>query len=182
MTYSFTIDETDYLTHQLFIASTSKTTNANRRRSWALITVTFLLLAWLFHNSLNESLRNYFLVVAGICLIFYPFYSRWRYKKHYRKHVRLNHANSFGQTVYIEFLEGHILTKDDEDSESKINLSYVVSLNELPEHFLIQIKGGQSLILPKQKIGHVEKLRTDLVELAKKVGLQLTDHTQWKWK
>ena len=142
----------------------------------------FLILAWLFYKNSNEFLTNYFLGAGIICAIVFPVYSRWRYKQHYRKHVNTNFSKSFGHEASVEFLDEHFLTKDDFNSESKVSNSQIESINELPEHFLIRLNNGQCLILPKHKIAQLEKLRAELLELGKKIGHELTDNTNWKWK
>jgi len=182
MEYKFSLDETDYLTHQLFIVSISKPAIWRRRRSWAIMTGMFLILALLFHRSANQHLTNYFLVVSAISLVFYPAYSAWRYKKHYKKHVNENFSKTFGQEVTIEFGTDFVLTRDQEQSESKINYSQVDSIFELPEHFLMRMKNGQSLIMPKFKISNLDELRKELTELAKKLNLELLHNMNWKWK
>ena len=182
MKYKFSLNESDYLTHQLFVASTSKPAIWRRRRSWALTTGMFLIFAWLFYHSSNEFLTNYFIGAAIVSAVFFPLYSGWRYKKHYRKHIKEHFSKSFGKEAIVEFRDEDIFTKDEFKSESKINYSQIESFNELPEHFLIRLNSGQSLILPKEKIAEVEQLRKELSELAIKLGNEITDYTTWKWK
>ena len=182
MKYTFSLEESDYLTHQLFVVSTSKPAVWRRRRSWILITLAFLCLAWVFQKESNEFLRNYFIGISIISLIFYPFYSRWRYKKHYSNHINENLSQNFGKEVTIEFLDEHFLTQDAFGSESKISYSQVQSFNELPEHFLVRLNNSQSLILPKNKTEPIDELRRGLTELASKLGFNINDNTSWKWK
>jgi len=182
MKHSFSLEETDYLTHQLFIASTSKPAIWRRRRSWIMSTLAFAIFALLMDQNNNEFLRNYFIGAAFLSLFLFPLYSRWRYKKHYKKHVNEHFSKSFGKQVAVEFQEDHILTQDEYNSESKISYSLIESLNELPEHFLVRLNNGQSLILPKNKIGQLDRLQADLTKLGNKMGHKLMDHTNWKWK
>ena len=84
--------------------------------------------------------------------------------------------------VFVEFQNDHILTKDDADSESKVSFSQIESMTELPEHFLIRLNGGQSLILPQRKISELSQLRSDLEQVRQKVGLEIIDNTNWKWR
>ena len=182
MIYSYSLEEADFLTHQLFVVSNSKSAIARRRRSWIILTGVFLILAWLFYRSSNETLTYYFLTVAIISAIFYPFYSRWHYRKHYKRHVKTTFSKSIGQMVFVEFQNDHILTKDDADSESKVSFSQIESMTELPEHFLIRLNGGQSLILPQRKISELSQLRSDLEQVRQKVGLEIIDNTNWKWR
>lgn len=182
MKYTFSLEEADYLAHQLFVASTSKPSIQRRRKSWIMTTLAFGLFAYLMDQSDNEFLRNYFLGATLLSMFLFPFFSRWRYRKHYKKQVGEHFSKSFGKKATVEFQAKHISTEDENDSESKISYSQVESINELPEHFLIRLDNGQSLILPKNKIEQLDQLKTDLHELGKKVRLELTDDTNWKWK
>jgi hypothetical protein len=182
MKYTFTLEENDYLTNQLFVFSTSKPAIRRRRKSWLMTTLAFAVLSYLMEQSNNEFLRNYFIGIAILSLVMFPFYSRWRYKKHFKKHVNEHYAKSYGKQASLEFQKDHVLTQDEFDSESRINHSQIESVNELPNQFLIRLGNGQSLILPKRKTEQIDKLRADLIDLGNKVGHELSDNTSWKWK
>ncbi|MBD8489756.1 YcxB family protein [Echinicola sp. CAU 1574] len=181
MVYTFSLDESDYLTYQLFNSSTSKQSLKNRRRSWLLVTGAFALLAFVTYNNKDEVLGIYFGVLSIISFIFYPFYIRWKYKKHFLSHIREHLASNFGKKASLEFQKDYILAFDENESESKINLKSVKSIHELPEHHLIRLDGGQTLILPKQKTNNLHQLESDLNQLAKSLGLTIMDNTKWTW-
>lgn len=182
MRYNYTLEESDYLTHQLFIASTSKPAIWRRRKSWIITTVSFLIFAWVMERSVNPFLRNYFLGLALLALLFYPLYSRWRYKRHYRKHIKEHYADTFGKLGWMEIQDDHIILQDEHDSESKIHISQVESISELPAHLMVRFKNATTLILPLLKIEQVDQLKLDIKALAQKLGLELKDFTNWKWK
>lgn len=182
MKYTFSLDETDYLTHQLFISATSKPSLNGRRKSWLLVTGAFGLLAFVFYQKDDVGLSNYFIFTSILSLIFYPFYIRWKYKRHFKKYINEHFSKNFGKKAYIELQEGHILTQDEDRSESKISCTSIESFHELPEHFLIRLNNGQSLILPKNKIEQLDQLRSDLSQLANKRQLLMTDNLNWKWE
>ncbi|PTB94075.1 hypothetical protein C9994_12420 [Marivirga lumbricoides] len=182
MKYTFSLDESDLLTHQLFLVSTSKAAIWRRRRSWIIIVLTFIVCSGLFYIESNAFLRNYFVLLAFISLIFYPLYSRWKYKRHYLRHIREHFSGTTGKQATIEFQEEFIFESDETNSESKINYSTIESLNELPNHFIIRLKTGQALVLPKNKIENIDQLHSDLLELTKRLGVELKNHKNWKWR
>lgn len=96
------LDENDYLTYQLYTASKTSRIKKARIMGWIGTTVTFLLLALLFFKSDNYLLGNYFLIISGLCLALYPFYTRWRYKKHYLKYIQETYKNRFGEESTLE--------------------------------------------------------------------------------
>ncbi|MEQ9008478.1 MAG: hypothetical protein RLO12_01085 [Fulvivirga sp.] len=181
MTYTFSLDESDYLTHQLFNSSTSKLSLKNRRKSWLLVTGAFAVLAFVVYQNGDRVLGTYFGVFSVITLIFYPFYIRWKYKKHFLNHIREHLSNNFGKTASLEFHDGYILTFDENKSESKISLNLIKSIHELPQHHLIKLDGGQTLIMPKDKVNDLQQLESDLTKLAESLNLRITDNTKWNW-
>jgi hypothetical protein len=182
MTYNFSLDESDYLTHQLFNSSTSKLSIKNRRKSWLLVTGAFAILAFVVYNNNDKILGTYFGVFSCITFIFYPFYIRWKYKKHFLNHIRENLANNFGKSASLEFHNDHLLTFDDSESESKISMNLIKSIHELPQHYFLKLDGGQTLILPKRKVNDLQKFESDLKQLAQSLEINITDNTKWEWK
>lgn len=181
MKYSFSLDESDYLTHQLFIAASSKQSLNRRRRSWLLVTGSFVVLAFVFLNKGDTGIGTNFIIAGVFSFIFYPFFIRWKYKRHFEKHIKEHLSNNFGQKMNFEIGEDQFITRDEENSESKISFSLTKSMHELPKHFLIRLDNGQSLILPKEKVPDLDRLRSDLVSLAQKLNLMIVDNTKWNW-
>lgn len=182
MKYTFSLDESDLLTHQLFLVSNSKPAIWRRRKTWLFTTITFMALASLFYQLSNKFLTNYFLRIGIICLIFYPLYSRWKYKRHYTRHIREHLSGSIDKQTTLEFQEDFVFGKDETNSESKVSYSLVESFNELPQHFLLKLRGGQALIIPKNKISDTEQLRSDILDVTKKMSKELKNYTNWKWR
>lgn len=85
---TYTLDAEDYLAYQLYAASINPTVLARRKKEWVLTTLTFVLLGVLFYSSNNLFLGLYFWGVALLTVFCFPSYSRWRYKKHYLRHVK----------------------------------------------------------------------------------------------
>jgi len=145
------------------------------------ITGSFAVLSFVVYNSEDTSLGIYFGFVAVISLIFYPFYLRWKYKKHFLNHIRENLKSNIGKTASIVINEDHILTFDEDESESRINVKMIKSIHDLPQHYLIKLDGGKALILPKNKVNEPKQLQQDLIELAKSLSLSVEDNTKWDW-
>jgi hypothetical protein len=144
------------------------------------MTLSFLVLGMLFHKSNNEIMRNYFLIIGVITLIFFPFYQRWQYKKHYLKHIRDNYKNKFVIETIIEFDKDFIKTSD-KNSEGKIKINEIDEINEISGHIFIKIKPGDSLIIPKDKI-QVEKFYQQLYPIIEKLKINWNKDLEWKWK
>ena len=181
MTYTFSLDESDYLTHQLFFSSKSKQSLKTRRKSWLFTTGSFAVLAFALFYIGDAVLGTSFAIVSVISLLFFPFYIRWKYKKHFLNHIRENFSNNFGKKASIEFRDNHFLTYDENESESKISFNLIKSIHELPEYYFFRLDTGQTLIMPKQKITDLEAFQAELESLTESLGLQISDDTKWSW-
>lgn len=176
-----TLDENDYLTYQLYTASKTPRIKKARIRGWIFTTVTCLCLTFLFFESDNDLLGYYFLIVSVLSLILYPFYSRWRYKKHYLKYIQDTYKNRFGEESTLEITEDIIVTKD-KTGEGRINTSEIEEINEIKDFCFVKMTTGVSLIISKVKTEEIDKIKNELKSLAEKKGIKYNVEVDWKWR
>jgi len=178
-----TLDKNDYLTYQLYTASKTPRIRKARIKGWVLTTVTFLCLTYLFFENDNEFLGYYFLVVSLLSLALYPFYSRWRYKMHYKKYIKDTYKNRFGEECALEISNDVIVTRD-KTGEAKINTTEIEEINEIKDFYFVRVKTGVSLIISKVKtdVNDLEVIETRLRELADKKGIKWNVELDWKWR
>jgi hypothetical protein len=178
-----TLNENDYLIHQLYIASKTPRIKKARIRSWILTTVAFLAMTYLFFESGNDALGFYFLILSLLSLALYPFYSRWRYKRHYQRYIADTYKNRFGEECTLEINEDFILTKD-RTGESKINCSEIEEISEIKDFYFLRLKTGGSIIISKVKTDAQElsRLEEGLRELVDKKGIKRNVELDWKWR
>ena len=176
-----TLDENDYLTFQLYTASKTPRVKRGRIRSWILTTVTFVCLAYLFYNSDNDFLGNYFLVISGLSLTLFPLYSRWRYKRHYLKYIRDTYKNRFGEKCELEFNNDTIGTKD-RSGEVKINKSEIEEINEIKDYYFLKARTGVTLIISKNKTDDIEQIKNEIKSIVETRGLKHNIELDWKWR
>lgn len=145
MTLEYTLTEDDYLQHQLYIASKTDRIKNKRLKSWIIVVAAFIALTLLFFDSDNTLMMYYFGIFSVISLLFYPFYQRYHYKKHYQKFIKDTYKHAFGEPVTITFNE-HNLETYDVTGESKFNYTVFEEIIETANHFFIRVKtGGASL-------------------------------------
>lgn len=181
MTLKYQLDQTDFLQHQLFLASKTDRIKKKRTKSWLIVSGTMFLLGFLFYKSDNSFLSYYFLAFGIVTLIFYPLYQRQQYKNHYAKFIADTYKNRFGQTANIHFSENAIETNDI-SGDSKINLSELENVTETGDYFYPSLKTGGHLIIPKSKINDVSQLRQELRQLCEKLKISFIEDLNWKWK
>ncbi len=181
MTLTFSLNEYDYLQHQLYVASTSASLKARSRRSWLTIVVLVLIISWFFFDS-NNALTGWALVVyALLTLIFYPAFQKRNYKKYYRKYVATNFNYRFGKLVTITFLDTQIFMQD-VSGETKLHLYELKGMTEIKEFYFLHLRSGGSIILPKYKFENIKVVREKLLEICGQLNIVFTEHLDWKWK
>lgn len=177
MTLEYKIEEQDFLAFQLFTASKSERIHKKKRNAWVLLTVGSIVIAFFFYLNQNNPMSLYFGLVAITTGIFYPKYFSWRYKKHYKTHIKENYLKRFGQVETLEISQESISSKN-KIGEGKINLSEIEKIDETNKHFFLKISTGLSLIIPKQELADSNGLR----ERFKEIGLSVNDELSWKWE
>ena len=180
MKLNYTLDKTDFLNHQLYLASNSERIRKNRLKGRVWMIVLFLSLAYLFYIKLDRLLMFYFLGAAIIAALFYPYYSRLRYERHYTKHIDENYGNRINKPVTIQFADELIHSKD-ELSEGSVNLSAVTEIIEVPTAIYVRL-AANSLILPKKQIKDIEEAKVALKAIAARYHIAYRDDTNWQWK
>lgn len=178
--YRIKLDKEDFLRHQLFTASKSKRIRNTRIKSWILVTISFLVLGLATRQNIDGFISNYFIGVSIFTLITYPFYQRWRYRKHYEKHINENYTNRFGVESELRFEDGYIVNVA-ENEEGKIKITEIQEINEIVDNLFIKIKTGGSVIVPS-KLPEYEMLKKQLADLVEPLGIVWNTQLDWKWK
>jgi len=181
MTLTYSLDQNDFLEHQLFTASKSDRIKKKRIKTWLILSGSWLLFSFVFYQSHNTLLFYLFLAYTLITLLFYPFYQRRQYKNYYKKFIADTYKNRFGKTANIKFTELALETNDI-TGESKINLTQFENVTETANYFYLKMKTGGHLIIPKLKINNVDDVREELKSLCTKLSIDFITDLDWKWK
>jgi hypothetical protein len=180
MTITFKIDENDYLTHQLFVASKSDRIKKKRQKSKIIIPIFYFGFALLFLFQDRYLLTIIFIVISILWFFIYPIWERQYYVKHYKGFIEENYKSKLDNICTIEISNDLILVKA-EGSESKIQTTLIEEICEIPKMVLIRLNGGQSFILPKDKIANFDTLIGRLKELANHLKIEYINDYNWKW-
>ena len=181
MTIDYKIDENDYLIHQLFIASKSKRIKKRRQRSKIIVSLIYITLGLLSFLQDKVSLAIKFFIIGLLWFFIYPIWERRHYIKHYKGFIKENYKERLGRTATLEFNNEYILAKDN-GSESKVLTTELEEICEIPTTIFVRLKGGQSVILPKDKIENFDNLKARLKELAKYLKIKYEIDENWEWK
>lgn len=181
MTIDYKIDENDFLTHQLFVASKSDRIKRKRQRSKIILPLIYVGLGLLFLFQDRVSLTIIFFIIGLLWFIIYPLWERRHYINHYKGYIKENYKDRLGRIATLELSNDYILAKDN-GSESKVLTTELEEICEIPSTIFVRLKGGQSFILPKDKISEFDNLKTRLQELANHLKIKYDIDEKWEWK
>ena len=181
MTIDYKIDENDFLTHQLFIASKSDRIKKKRQRSKVILPLIYVAFGLLFLFQDKVSVAIIFFIIGLLWFFIYPIWERRHYVKHYKGFIKENYKDRLGRNATLEFNNEYILAKEN-GSESKVLTTELEEICEIPTTIFVKLKGGQSFILPKDRITDFEKVKAELKELANHLKIKYNTDEKWEWK
>ena len=178
MNINYQLTNSDFLEYQLYTSSKSELHKKRRFRSRIIVPIIYLLFGlYLANKNQDYVIGIVFVVIAILWFLLYPMYSKWRYKRHFQKHVEENYKNRINKPVEIDIDENSVNAKDF-TSESKINGTELKELIETKNHFFIKLTTDLSLIIPKHSIENQIEFKKRVTEL----GAKYVDELNWEWK
>ncbi len=181
MVVEFKITENDFLIHQLYLASISDRIRKKRQRNRIIVPLIYSVVGIIAFSLSNSTTTIICFIIATLWFLFYPMREKRRYSKHYESFIKDSYKERIGRLAVIEFSNDFIVTKD-EGSESKILTKEFEAMVELPTIILLKLKGGQSIILPKERIKNIDALIVRLNELADYLKIEYIMNDKWEWK
>ncbi|MEM9545205.1 MAG: YcxB family protein [Bacteroidota bacterium] len=178
MTITYHLTISDFLAFQLYMSSKSELQNKRRRNARFFPPIFFLLYGvYLTRRDANFMGILIFIVTTILWIVLFPLYARWRYKRHFKKHIEENYKNRLNVPVEIEFHNDFITTRDF-SSESKINGAELKEIIETSTHFFLNMTTDVSFIIPKHSIDNKEEFKKCVTEY----GTKYIDERNWRWK
>ena len=181
LTINYTLDEKDFLTHQLYIASTSKRIKYRRFRTMVIWPVVFLAVGVFF---LMEHRIMPAVVLAAIAIIwrlFFPLWERAYYEKHYKGFVRENYWQRYGKVMTLTIANDRIVAKEN-GIVSQIMTGELEEIIEVPDHLFLKINNGHFYIVPKDTLNDYSSVKARLMELADHLKIHYREDLQWSWR
>ena len=178
MNIKYQLTNSDFLEYQLYTSSKSESHKKKRRNHRIIFPIVYFAYGfYLTNKDGNYTGIILFAIISILWFFLYPKYSQWRYKRHFRKHVKENYKNRINKFVEIDFDENFLNAKD-YTSESKINGTELKELIETKYHFFIKLTTDLSLIIPKHSIENQTELKNCVTEM----GATYIDEINWEWK
>ncbi|WP_231426251.1 hypothetical protein [Pedobacter sp. Leaf250] len=115
-------------------------------------------------------------------LLIISFFHSGRMKRHYIHHYKKllkAYESRFDKEVRLKINDSH-LHYESVAGQSDVFLSQISSMSETENHFFIKLK-IETVIIPKAGIENVNRLRDDLISLARNLNLNYHEDLSWKW-
>jgi hypothetical protein len=181
MILNYKLDEDDFLTHQLFIASKSERIIKKRQRSKIIVPLIYIALGLFAYSKDDEILAFVFFIFSTLWFFIYPFYEKRRYANHYISFIKENYKERLGRNCTLEITNDYIKAIDN-GGELKVLTTELEEIYEIHTTLFIRLNGGQSFILPKNKIDEISELKIRLQELAAYLKINYVVDENWEWK
>jgi len=178
MKLEYSLNENDYLQYQLYTASKSKLIKKNRFRS-RLIAPLALILFGLYNYINNPDKIGFiiYLLFAILWFFIHPLYSKFLYKRQYKRSIKENYQESVNKVSELSFNPNYILTKD-YINESKINTKELGKLIEIKNYFFLTLNDKLSLVIPKNSISDIDSFK----KIINEYNIEHLRELNWKWK
>src|SRR5690349_19467441 len=130
MIIEYLLNESDFITNQLYLASQSERIKKKRQRGRTFFPLIYIAFAVLFFFGERFLIVGVVMVVAILWYCLYPLWERNYYYKHYRDFVKENYQERMNKFVTLEINDDFISGKD-EGSESKLSTKEVTNIHEI---------------------------------------------------
>lgn len=182
MTLKYRLEESDYLTFQLYTASKSESVKKKRRKSTFVGVVMFVLASVLFFITNNDFLGYFFSAVTILSALIFPLYLGYLYKKNFRKYVRETWKTRKNEDATVTFLDAEkTIQTYDVETDTKINFTALTAIVELKE-LIIFTTNTIALVLPKRCIPDVKNSTSYFKSIANSCQINYNEEMDWKWK
>lgn len=177
---TYSLNENDYLTHQLYLATKSERITKKRTRSRIVAALLYIAGAAYFLIKGSVGGAIIFLLLAILWYFISPYWDKKRYYNHYKAYIKETYKERINIPVTITILHDYLVASDS-GSESKIATTEIVEIIELPTLFLIKLSGASSIPIPKHHIHTNGNFARDLKNAAIQLNVRYIDDTNWKW-
>ena len=179
MKLSFTLQEKDYLLHQLYYFKTKESTKKDSRKAWFVAFLGIFLIVLLIYL-LGDTATLYFSIALSIpLLILFPFYHKYRLKKINHRTVKEVHKTKFNKKIELFFDENHVLISSP-TSESKLSYKVLEKIVEISNYYFIIFSSGMHLIIPKDQV-NTDNVDEKLKQLTIRGNAEFSRELDWKW-
>ncbi len=177
---NYSLTQSDLLEFQMFTSAQTKSHRSQRLRS----TLWIILICggaggYVFSKG-EETFSYYFFGTALLWLVFSKHFLKWRYERHFKKHIEETKQGMIGVEASLEMDDTGLISKS-ADGTGNIDYNGIESLTELRGIFLIKLKQSLTLCNPKAAVEQ-EQLESFVKTLSERTSIPVTDESNYRWK
>lgn len=175
--HSLTLSETDYITFQLYEASTNFLKRKSRRKSFFILLALGMMI--IISGYLDEKgFMMYYGIFFSLLIVFFGnAFQRWYHKRHYVRHVKNTRKSQSEEIVQLEFKGDHINVKD-RVANSIVKISEITQVDEIGTHYFLKVSTGQYLMIPKTN----DALNREVSRMINDFKIPHVVDLNWKWR
>ena len=147
----YQLTEEDLIRFNLYYSAHSELHKRQRRRHRLLVPVVYAVLAGLCCMSRSFIVASVLAAFALVWFLVSPAWLRWRFRKHYEKHIRETKGETLKEPMTLELQPDGICTSS-AVGESKFRYSAVDQIVENEGYTYVFISKAMALILPHDRI------------------------------
>lgn len=180
MELNITLEEKDFLEHQLYSASKSPNIRKQRRKVFIYMIIICVIATSLIYF-LTDNFPTFLVIFYTLFLLLYTFFQKKRYINHYKRYISENYKERFGMNAKLIFTENR-LVEESKLGESKVNYESLSEINEIKDYHFLKLITGGCYIIPKREIDNITELKTVLNKLKNQYNIKENIDLNWKWK
>ena len=180
MEISYQLTKEDLLSLQMYFSGQSSSQKKTRFKRRIMVPIIWNILALYCLNNYLPNFAIALFILSLFWFIAYPAYSKYLHTRHFKKHIEENNQGLLNEQNSLK-LEEEGIRSSSTSGVSLLKYSAVESLTEIETLYLLKLKTGQTLPLPKESIG-IEILKPFMEELSKRSNLEILNHIGKSWK
>lgn len=179
MNLKYKLRENDYLQMQLYFFKANNTLRKTVIKNLMTWLVIFLVIILILYSNNQKFGALLFSIGAILSLIFSPFGIKAEYFQRLKKESKKFYESEFNKLISVDFLDDSIYI-DRIEKQTTITISEIEKVIETKQHYFIKFK-IEVLLLPKSEIENQDLVKSELLNLTKKLNSELENQLNWKW-
>ena len=179
MNLKYKLRENDYLQMQLYFFKANNTLRKiviNNLMTWLVIFLVIILILYSNNQKFGALLLS---IGAFLALIFNPFRNKEVYFQRLKKESKKFYESEFNKLISVDFIDDSIYI-DRIERQTTIAIAEIEKVIETKQHYFIKFK-IDVLLLPKSEIENQDLVKSELLNLTKKLNIELENQLNWKW-
>ena len=179
MNLKYKLRENDYLQMQLYFFKANNTLRKiviNNLMTWLVIFLVIILILYSNNQKFGALLLS---IGAFLSLIIKPFGIKEVYFQRLKKESKKFYESEFNKLISVDFLDDSIYI-DRIEKQTTIAIAEIEKVIETKQHYFIKFK-IDVLLLPKSEIENQDLVKSELLNLTKKLNIELENQLNWKW-